>query len=99
MHFPYQAHLVCQDAILVNVPVVAQPVHAIDLERHELESRILSEVRLGIEGELLLLQPIILVFSQNLRLTPGRNSDRTRENETLKSRLKSRVSRIICTGN
>lgn len=62
----YKSHLVCQDTVLQIPPVVAQPVHAVDLERHQLELVVLPQFGLGplLESEL----PSILVFSTGIKL-------------------------------
>ncbi len=49
----HQTHLIGKNAILGLVPVVAQPVHAVDLEWHELELSVLTKVRLVINSEFL----------------------------------------------
>lgn len=73
--YTYETHLVRKDAVLVDVPVVAQPIHTIDLEWHKLELGILPEVRLRVNGKAVLWQPLQTVLFDLAALTPGWYND------------------------
>lgn len=91
----YQTHLVCKDTVLRNVPVMTEPVDAVDLERHKFELGSLTKLRLRLCGERLLLEPLRAGFHDSLFLVPRRHSDGLGEDESLEG---IEVRSMTCLG-
>lgn len=72
----YQTHLIGEDAVLINVPVMTQPVYPVHLEWHEFELGILPEVRLRVASERLLPEPPSTLLLRRSLLVPLGHCDR-----------------------